>query len=215
VKGAQTATHACDRREDPDRSDGAAPLRSTVVSTPPTNAPSSRPASKGIPKGDIGKGEGQGPVGTPALKMEPYLVPRRSAHDLSAPARAVLVKDLIGRKQCPKALYTLPVGHASSPSQIEALTYKQSICFRHIEMCEYILYGGPQRHRQRVQGPDMGSGPGRLHAEYKQTRLEFSRSLEDPRGLPTAVLPGRVGGSSGTAPLCVRSPILPRRRCEG
>jgi hypothetical protein len=31
----------------------------------------------------------------------------------------VLVIDLLGGQQGPKAPYTLPVGHASSPSQIE------------------------------------------------------------------------------------------------
>ena len=44
------------------------------------------------------------------------LTARRPAHHRPAPSRTVLVEDLLGGQQGPKALYALPKSHASPPS---------------------------------------------------------------------------------------------------
>ena len=45
---------------------------------------------------------------------------RRPAHHRPASERAMLVEDLLSGQQGPKALYTLPRGYVSLPSQIES-----------------------------------------------------------------------------------------------
>jgi hypothetical protein len=79
--------------------------------------------------------KGRGPVG-PQPQDGTLLVPRRPAHRLPAPARAVLVKDLLGGQQSPKALYTLPEGHVHLLLKSRVQNHEQSICARHIVVCE-------------------------------------------------------------------------------
>src|SRR5215207_5056704 len=107
---------AYDQRDDPDRSDRAGPLRLTDK---PRNA---RRGNRryDVTRSQVGYWQRRGR--RPRRNLSPQdgtlLVPRRPAHYLPTPARAVFVEDLVGGQHGPQVLYTLPVGHTSSPSQI-------------------------------------------------------------------------------------------------